>query len=553
MKFKKGIIIDGYVDEPASFGVPPYIGTYPRYIAGILKHFDIPYDYATIDMLREDINLWKQLSQYDLIVVISGMTVPGKYVGGSPATLTEIQRIGETFSGFKVIGGPIKLGYSLEGKSKAKPVALHDYDIFAYGDIEAVLEYFLSSGDIDPYRKRNEAFLKNYAVLGAEVITKHPNFPYVISEVETSRGCERDIFCSYCTEPFYGKVDFRDEEDIVSEVAALYSFGERYFRIGRQANIVAYKGKDTPNIAAVTNLYEGIRKAAPDLKVLHTDNGNAGYIARFPDESYEILSVIAKHNTEGDILAFGVESFDKNVISANHLKSNPDDVIKAVRIVNEAGKSRVNGIPKLIPGINLIYGLIGESNDTFETNYRYLNEITNEGLLLRRINIRKVMVFDNTKLGEYYANNKININEKLFKKYKTKIREEIDNTMLKRVFPAGEAILRDVIPEYREQGITFGRQLGTYPILCGIPKEIPLKKPVDIAVTSYGFRSVSGVEYPLSINHASLKEIEELPGIGKKRAKSIIENRPFSDSSQLKNALADFDNFDKINSIVKYT
>jgi len=29
-------IVDGYVDEPAHFGVPPYISTYPRYAAGAL-------------------------------------------------------------------------------------------------------------------------------------------------------------------------------------------------------------------------------------------------------------------------------------------------------------------------------------------------------------------------------------------------------------------------------------------------------------------------------------------------------------------------------------
>lgn len=552
MNFKKGVIIDGYVDEPASFGVPPYIGTYPRYIAGILKSFEIDYDYFTIDTLRNDIDIWKSLNSYDLIIVISGMTVPGKYVGGSPATLTELQKIGELFRGFKILGGPIKLGYSLEGKSKAKPVALEEYDIFCYGDIEAVLEHYLRTAEVSPYKKRDEAFLKHYAILGAEVIRKHPNFPHVISEIETSRGCERDIFCSYCTEPFYGKVDFRDEEDIVEEVAALYSHGEEYFRIGRQANIVAYKGKDFPNVSAIKNLYTGIRKAAPNLKVLHTDNGNAGYISKFPDASFEILSIIAEHNTEGDILAFGVESFDRNVISQNHLKSNPDNVIKAVRIVNEAGKKRINGIPKLLPGINLIYGLIGETNETFETNFRYLKEIFDEDLLLRRINIRKVMVFENTKLGTYYSENKIKINEKLFKKYKTKIREEIDNEMLKKVFPVGEAILKNVVPEYKNLGVTFGRQLGTYPILVGIPKELDLGKPVDVAVTSYGYRSVTGIEYPLNINNASLAELEQLPDIGKKRAKTIIEKRPFSNSQELSSALADTQYFPTTEKMLSY-
>lgn len=536
---KKAVIIDGYVDEPASFGVPPYIGTYPRYIAGILKSFSIEYDYYTIDQLRDSFDLWKNISSFDLIIIVAGMTVPGKYVGGSPITLNEVQKIGESFNGFKIIGGPIKLGYSNEGKSKAKPLDLKEIDLLCYGDIEAVLHNYLKSGEVNPFLKRDEKFLKSFAPLGADIIRKHPNYPYVISEIETSRGCERDVFCSYCTEPFYGKVDFRDEEDIIEEVKALYENGERYFRIGRQSNIVAYKGKITPNLEAVTNLYSGIRRVAPDLKVLHTDNANAGYIASNPDASFEVIKTIAKYNTEGDILAFGVESFDKNVIDQNFLKSDPNGVIRAVEIVNEAGKTRVNGIPKLLPGINLIYGLIGETNSTYEINYKYLSEILDKNLMVRRINIRQVMVFEGTRLGKYYSENKLKINDKLFKKYKDMVRENIDYEMLKRVFPAGEAILKDVIPEYYDKNVTFGRQMGTYPILTGIPKQIELKKPVDIVVTSHGFRSVTGLPLPFNVNNATLREIEELPNFGKKRAKSVIENRPFTSEQELQSSFPD--------------
>ena len=46
-------ILDCYTDEPAGLGVPPYLGTYPRYIAGFL---DEEVNYLTIDDLR----LWKK-------------------------------------------------------------------------------------------------------------------------------------------------------------------------------------------------------------------------------------------------------------------------------------------------------------------------------------------------------------------------------------------------------------------------------------------------------------------------------------------------------------
>ena len=42
-------ILDCYTDEAAGLGVPPYLGTYPRYIAG---HLGGDVNYITIDDLR---------------------------------------------------------------------------------------------------------------------------------------------------------------------------------------------------------------------------------------------------------------------------------------------------------------------------------------------------------------------------------------------------------------------------------------------------------------------------------------------------------------------
>ncbi|MFB6200488.1 MAG: radical SAM protein, partial [Halorhabdus sp.] len=81
-------IVDGYVDEPAHFGVPPYISTYPRYTAGALVDAGVPREritYHTIDALREENERWCDVAEADLTVYVGGMTVPGKYVGGTPA------------------------------------------------------------------------------------------------------------------------------------------------------------------------------------------------------------------------------------------------------------------------------------------------------------------------------------------------------------------------------------------------------------------------------------------------------------------------------------
>ena len=44
-------IVDGYVDEPAHFGVPPYISTYPRFTAGALVDAGVDGDDPVVRIL----------------------------------------------------------------------------------------------------------------------------------------------------------------------------------------------------------------------------------------------------------------------------------------------------------------------------------------------------------------------------------------------------------------------------------------------------------------------------------------------------------------------
>ena len=46
-------ILDGYVDEPACLGVPPYISPYIRTVAGVLVGHRFTVRYLTIDQLPE--------------------------------------------------------------------------------------------------------------------------------------------------------------------------------------------------------------------------------------------------------------------------------------------------------------------------------------------------------------------------------------------------------------------------------------------------------------------------------------------------------------------
>ncbi|CVK31474.1 Radical SAM domain-containing protein (fragment) [Methanoculleus bourgensis] len=107
------LIIDGYVDEPACLGVAPYISPYVREVAGVLSERGYTPGYVTIDQVRSDPALVAGQGRGDLVVMIAGLTVPGTYIGGKPATLTEIQQLGTLLrEPTTAIGGPIAFGYA---------------------------------------------------------------------------------------------------------------------------------------------------------------------------------------------------------------------------------------------------------------------------------------------------------------------------------------------------------------------------------------------------------------------------------------------------------
>jgi len=126
----------------------------------------------------------------------------------------------------------------------------------------------------------------------------------------------------------------------------------------------------------------------------------------------------------------------------------------------------------------------------------------------------------------------------LFRRFKEKVRSEIDHEMLRRVIPEA-TILADVYMELRDGKTTFGRQVGTYGLLVGVPYELPLDRFVDLKVTGHGQRSITAVEYPFDVNRASLRAITALPGIGAKRAARIVRARPFGSLGEFVGALDD--------------
>ncbi len=549
----KTCIIDGYIDEPTCLGVPPYISPYPRYIAGaILKNNSKNIvDYFTIDQLRNNQDLIKRLDIYDLVIAIAGSSVPGRYLSGYPASPNEIEKIFRKINKpKKILCGPAaKYGFSTGGGHKTKQIE-NVFDFVVSGDPEIFIFDFLDGKINEKITRKNSHSISDFSLLGAGLVKNHPFFPdYIIAEIETYRGCARSIVggCSFCSEPEKGVPDFRPISDISSEIKNLYENGIRHFRLGNQPCFFSYMAKDAgkkefphPNPDAIEELLKKIRDVAPNLKTLHIDNANPGVIARYPKESRKIAETIIKYHTSGDVAAFGVESVDPNVIKQNNLKASEDEVMDAIKLLNDVGRrTGKNGMPELLPGLNFVFGLIGETKKTFDLNYRFLEKIVENNLLVRRINLRQIIPIPNSRM-EKIGNKLVFKHKKEFKHFKYKVKENIERLLLEQMLPR-KTILKNIYTEKHDGKTTFGRQIASYPLLVGIPGKYDLGKFLDVRIVDYGYRSVTGIPYPFDFNNAPRETLTAIPGIGKKRAVNIMLNRPFKNKKELTNIFKDPD------------
>ena len=526
-------LIDGYIDDPAALGVPPYISPMIRSIAGAALDAGADrVEYISIDMIRKH----RKLPDAAVSVVLSGNTVPGKYLRTMPMSLKELAEITPKLKGWKMISG-----------SAADSKEAEAFDFIIKKDPAASLYDGISGKEVlERYRTLEE--WNRWMLLGADIVTQHQDFPEpLVAEIESYRGCHRyrSGGCSYCIEPLKGKPLMRSPKDILAEAQKLRDLGVKNIRVGGQTCIVSYGSEDDsetprPNPDAVRELFEGLSSMGFDT--IHVDNANPAVISSYPEESEEILRILANNCTDGNVLALGMESADPFVITENNLNSTSEQVLDAVRLINKVGSERgERGMPKLLPGINIICGLDGETKDTYRMDMEILERIRDEGLMVRRINIRQVLPvrrpFD------------VKVDQRRFKKFKEDIRENIDQAMLQRIVPYG-TILKDVYMELNDGNTTFGRQIGSYPLLVGIPYKVDTDEFHDVFITDWGFRSITGITYPFDINHMPMSSLAGLPGIGKKRASKLVMKRPFRSLDELAEVIEDPSVVEKLKDII---
>ncbi|MDR1690857.1 MAG: radical SAM protein, partial [Candidatus Methanoplasma sp.] len=158
----KVTLIDGYIDDPAALGVPPYISPMIRSIAGAAVDAGASVEYVSVDMIRRG----RKIPDADVSVVLSGNTVPGKYLRSMPMSMKELDSIAPKLSGWKLIGG-----------SAASSPSAEAFDFALKKDIAASLYDGMTGKEVDErYRTLDE--WNRWMLLGADVVTQHQDFPH---------------------------------------------------------------------------------------------------------------------------------------------------------------------------------------------------------------------------------------------------------------------------------------------------------------------------------------------------------------------------------------
>lgn len=495
------VILDCFTVEPSGLGVPPYLSAYVRNAWSALRRARPETDvrYVTIDDVRWCLAGGKPsvepplsdrltysttvnrdaavqfLRDAEIVIVIAGDAVPSVHLHAVNGSFEEIGRVLARTRGRRYLLGPLS-AYALASPAEYAGLfdAVHTHTVTS-GDL---LLGSRRPADYEQMRRERDSFVG--------LVEQMPWCP--IAELELYRGCTRRRFCDFCNEPAKSPaVAFREVDDIVDEATQLYAAGIRNFRLGQQTCFFSYRNRDE---AAIRALLSGIREHCPDLEVLHIDNADPLAVAA--PVGLRIAKLVADFCTEGNCAPMGIESFDPAVIERNTLTCTPEILVRAVEHVNTAGAVRgPGGLPMLLPGLNLIYGLPGETHGTHVANLRGLAGILDAGLLCHRTNVRRARAFPGTPLAALVEQEPLPSAEH-FTSWKADIDFTWDQPMKERVYPTGLRV--PGLHSYFISGEgTYWRRLGSYSIqVVERGATVPLGTTGDLVVTGHSPRMVFG-------------------------------------------------------------
>lgn len=471
MTYNKTVILDCYTDEPSGYGVRPYLGTHQIHLAQALSYKQEPFSYLTIDDLRycsgeketKDTNIrilnrtvnasnaLDIINNADTVYIVMGCFVEYKYFSCVPPLIDELYQFLKNSRAYKVLFYVLGIDNNICDDYKRSNLA----KIIDKVCIGNTYRFILENSVSDNYLLPNYDLLDKISEQPVKIIEQLV-YP-ILAEIETGTGCNTPT-CSYCIEAKrHIRPTYREPASIIKQIKALYCSGVRHFRLGRQPNFFHYQYN---NVEKLKELLSGVRSECSSLQTLHIDNVNMNSVTE--PHGRDFVKLVVQYCTDGNVAPFGIESFDDDVRKDTHIFGRADKIIKAIEIINEYGAEvGSNGFPKFLPGINLMYGLPGQTEKTHAINMDYLRQIYEKGLQTHRLFYRYMtpaqgVIVKNTEKDLIHYN-----------KNKQEIMDSFVMPMQQRVYPAGR-ILKNFREVVIESGHSLLRTLGT----CSIKAQI---------------------------------------------------------------------------------
>lgn len=487
------VILDCYTDEPSGFGVRPYLGTHQIHLSQALSYLGIDHFYLTIDDLRycmhgdggdnenTDLRIFNRtrncnnainiLQEAKTIYIFMGCFVDYQYFSCVPPNSDEVFDYLKRVEGRKILFYVLGASNEIAPDYRASPLRTI-IDEIEHGNAYRYLLEKNNQGDRSKFLSPNYDLLDIICTSPAPIITQL-RFP-VIAEIETGTGCNTP-FCVFCIESLRAlELAYREADSVVKQVATLNRMGIRHFRLGRQPNFYHYQYQ---NLDQMKRLLAGIRENCPNIETLHIDNANPVNVVS--DRGRKISKLIVDYCTSGNLVSLGIESFDDTVRQATQITGKAKHALKAIEIINEYGGVRgPDGLPKFLPGINLIYGLPGQTIQTQQINLRHLNEILECEWMTRRLFFRRMT----RPTGISFSRGPTASEQ--YKEWFDEIIERFVLPMQTLVYPSG-TILRNHREVILKEGDSYLRTLGTCPIRVVVKnKQLEAYGSYDLQVTN---------------------------------------------------------------------
>ena len=155
----KVTILDGYIDEPSRLGVPPFISPYVRYVFGAVIAAGHEPEYMTIDHYRQG-----RRPAGEILFMISGALVPGKYLRTMPMSSRELANIISESMVENYVWYSSKPG-------QTPPGAIHIWDC----DADAYAFDMFSQGRAGK-RRRTAQEWSEWPIIGADMVKHHQDY-----------------------------------------------------------------------------------------------------------------------------------------------------------------------------------------------------------------------------------------------------------------------------------------------------------------------------------------------------------------------------------------